>query len=389
MVRPKTSSSISIRRRADERFVFMAILGSFWLSLSAGCEGVAGRSEGAGVMMSETVRAPTLLLSEIESAADLARVIDCPIVLDNRGDKGVLLKLLATGCSCYGVEVNGKRIARGESVEVAGNSSLSLNINAQPPLTESSQEYRASFEVLEEAGTRAERHVTCALQVYRDLKAFPKVLVCETTPGGPTSFDRELQLEQIYRSGDGQVDLPVLKGLPSGVELRSLIPQGVPVELESGLWKANWTAALHIEMEDSSLRNERSEPYSIRFDSTGGASTAAELHNRLVRKYRTPVIFPNRVHFGRIPEGKFRKRVIFVSSVDGRHFKLEADALRLPENVTVMISQDAETRFRVEVQLKALVPQDWEAELQLRTNIPEQAEIQVLLQAIFTGSGSD
>lgn len=386
MVTPKTSSSNDICHQAGERFVIVAFLGSFCLSLSAGCEGVWERPKDADVLMSETVQAPTLLLSEIESAADLKRVIDCPIVMSNRGANEVALKLLATGCSCYGVEINGRRIARGESVEVAGHSSLSLNINAQPPLTESSQEYRASFEVLQEAGTRAERHVTCALQVYRDLKAFPKVLVCETTPGGPTSFERELQLEQIYRSDDGQVDLPVFAGLPSGVELRRLTPAGVPVELETGLWKANWIAELHIEMDEPLLRNERSELHFIRFDSNGGTSTAAELLHRIVRKYRTPVIFPSRVHFGRIPEGEFRKRIIFLSSVDGRRFKLEADAQKLPENVTVMISEDAATRFRVEVQLQALVPQDWEASLPLKTNIPEQSEIQVQLQAVFTGS---
>ncbi len=341
------------------------------------------------LIVPDVVQARTLLMSEIHSASDWTNVIECPIEIQNPTDSPQTVKLVSTGCSCYGVIFNGRKLKRGESIEVAANDSLKLNIDAQSPQTESSQEYQARFEFLDSEGSTNEKGIFCHLRVYQDLKVFPKVLICETKPGVKTVIEKELYIERIFRSPDGESKVPVISGLPSGTIVHAVRQTIVPTPIEDGIWQAKWTATLQIELDGELAASGKTDYFPITVVDLGNTETPVAVTNKIIRRIRLPVRFPQKVHFGRIPTGETRKRSLFLSSAAESTFRLKVESSSLPNNVRVSVPKKLSTQYKVDVFVEGLPPGDWSEKLTLTTDFEEQPEIEVELRAIFVKPAND
>ncbi len=341
-----------------------------------------GRStEESTLIVPDIVQARTLLMSEIHAASDGQNVIECPIEIRNPTGNSHTLKLVSTGCSCYGVILNGRKLKRGESIEIAAKESLTLNIDAQSPQTESSQEYQARFEIPNSKGSVNEKGIFCNLRVYQNLKVYPKVLICETKPGVTATINKELNIESIYRSSDGETKVPVISGLPSGATVDSVKQTLVPTVVEDGIWRAKWIVTLKIELDGSLSASGETDSFPITaVDSTSDGSSVA-VTNKIIRRVRVPVRFPQRVHFGRIPSGETRKRSLFLSSATDATFRLKLDNSSLPNNVRVSVPEKLSTQYKVDVFVEGLPPGDWSEKLRLTTDFNEQPEIVIDLKA--------
>ncbi len=343
----------------------------------------------AYLILPERVRAQTLLLSEIQAAEKMADVIKCPIVVENSTGKAQTLKLVGTGCSCYGVTFEGRKLLKGESLEIAVNETVSLNIDAGPPLTESLQDYQTRFEFQSVTDGKVEQNVRCELQVYRDLKVFPLVLVCETDLGVTQDLTRELTIERIYRSEDGATAEPTIQHLPEGVSVLKTVRSVGPIELETGIWKTVWTSLLSVQVAGDLSATGKRETYEVEFDNREDSTAIEPAQMQLVRRARAPILFPKQIQFGRIPLGEKRRRTIFLTHSEEAKFQLRLEQSQLPENVSVMIPEGAASRFRVEVEIEGLERGDWAKTLQFSTNLKKQPTLEIELKAIFKKPDDD
>ncbi|WP_145205557.1 hypothetical protein [Thalassoglobus polymorphus] len=358
----------------------------FGLLFSSGC---TRSNPSVSLILPQKVRAQTLLLSEIQAAEKMADVIKCPIVVENSTGKVQTLKLVGTGCSCYGVTFEGRKLPKGEPLEIGVNETVLLNVDAGPPLTESLQDYQARFEFQSAADGRIEQNVLCELQVYRDLKVFPLVLVCETDLGVTQGLTRELTIERIYRSEDGVTAEPTIKHLPEGVSVVKTVRSVGPIELETGIWKTVWTSLLSVQVAGDLSATGKRETYEVEFMNHEDGTIIDSAQMQLVRRARAPILFPKQIQFGRIPLGEKRRRTIFLTHSEEAEFQLSLEESQLPENVSVMIPEETASRFRVEVEIEGLELGDWTETLQLSTNLRKQPTVEVELKAIFKKPDDD
>lgn len=362
---------------------------TYLLLLPLLCSACGRLAEETTLIVPDVVQARTLLMSEIHAASEGTNVIECPIVIRNPTDSSQSVKLVSTGCSCYGVILNGRKLERGESIEIAANESLTLNIDAQSPQTESSKEYRARFEIPNSKGSISEKGIFCKLRVYQDLKVYPKILICETKPGVTSTINKGLNIESIYRSSDGETKVPVISGLPSGATIDSVKQTLAPTLIEDGIWRAKWTVTLKIELDGKLSASGETDSFPITAVGSGNTDSPVAVTNKLIRRVRVPVRFPQRVHFGRIPTGETRKRSLFLSSAADSTFRLKVDKSSLPDNVRVNVPEKLSSQYKVDVFVDGLPPGDWSEVLKLTTDFEEQPVIEVELKAIFVKPADD
>ncbi len=351
--------------------------------------GCSNQSPSTTLALPETVRAKTLLLSEIQSTEEFTDVIQCPIQIENKTGERQSLKLVSTGCSCYGVTFEGRKLAKGESLKIEPNGSVSLNIDAQPPLTESLRDYRTRFEFQSAMDETVQQNVRCELQVYRDLKIFPRVLVCDTDPGESRKLNKELTIERIDRSDDGTTPEPVLKNLPKGVSVLEITRIEEPIELESGLWKTVWVAPISVHVDGNLSATGKRETCQVEFGESESDVPPVIAQTQIVRRVRASILFPKQIQFGRIPVGEKRNRTIFLTQIEDASFQLTLDQSQLPENVSVSFPEEPDSRFRVEIEIEGTKAGEWAETLTFSTNLRKQPTVEIDLKAIFKAPGSD
>lgn len=367
----------------NHRLLHCLILTLLSLLVVCGCGTQTGHNV---VIVPETVNAKTLLLSEMFSVESPTELIECPIRIENTSSQNKSVKLLSTGCSCYGVTLNGRKLSLGESIEIAGNSEVTLNIEAQAPVYESVHDYRGRFEIPQNK-SQVEQEVICELHVYQDLKVSPKVLVCDANPGIAATLKKTINLERIYRSPDGNTPNPRFGELPPGMEVQQISKLGQPVELEQGLWKTQWDILVNVQVQGDESSIGPTEAFTVHFENPDGADWVAT--SQLVRRVQLPIHYPQRLHFGQIPAGESRQRILFISSRDRSTFHLKLNPEALPKNLKVSIPSGFSNRYQVEIQIQGDESGEWKGILPLKTDLNEQPEIQIELTARFLSEPTD
>lgn len=345
-------------------------------------------SDEASLSITESVRAPAVLLSELNEVNTRTSVVNCPIEITNDSNSSETVTVLGTGCACYGLVHDGKSIGKGENLVIPAKSAISLKIDAQVPTSESSEDYRITFEVPSGSST-AQKEVHCQLQVYRDIRLFPNALICDTAPGETITVQKDLTVERIFRSETGESPEPTVENLPEGILLKDVITVGEPIELEPDLWKSAWNLSFQCEVSGSLTASGVTDTYAVSFpvepDTIGEKKGIPSLSStaKVIRRVRVPIQFPERVHFGKIPCGQLRQRVIFLSSIDRDPFELTLHPEQLPAGLQVVLDQERSHQQRVKVSLESSNPGNWSGVLQLRTNRPDQPLIEIELSANF------
>ena len=156
-----------------------------------------------------------------------------------------------------------------------------------------------------------------------------------------------------------------------------------PTLVEDGIWRAKWTVTLRVEVDGKLSAVGETDSFPITTFDTSKSGTPAAVTNKIVRRIRVPVRFPQKVHFGRIPTGETRKRSLFLSSATESSFRLKVDKSSLPENVQVSVPEKLSNQYKVDVIVEGLSPGDWNQKLTLTTDFEEQPKIEVDLKAIF------
>lgn len=292
----------------------------------------------------------TLLMSEIQNLRQRGGRIECPIELVNTARTPRKVTLTGTGCHCYGVFEQDRKLDLGTTLEIPPGEVLRLQVVGQPPLTESLQEYRTTFQDESDAATEA-LDIQCRLQVYHDLKVTPAVLTCEADLHQSADIEQLLTIEQIFRSEDGQVLPPQLLNLPAGVQQRELTRLAEPELIEPGLWRAVWQAVLQVHVPSEIAVAGETETFVTTFTPLQEGLPQVSVTNRLVRRPRVPLVFPRRIQFGRLASDSTPRRTIFVGSRDETPFELQLDEAQLPAGLTGQVHSLTPSRYRVDLSL--------------------------------------
>ncbi|MBT5017474.1 MAG: DUF1573 domain-containing protein [Planctomicrobium sp.] len=333
----------------------------------------------------EVTIATTMLISELNATED--HLVQCPFQIQNQSNEPQVIKLIGTGCSCYGVIHQDEKIERGESISFDANSAIELKIKAQAPMSETLQSYRATFEFPTE-GEPEVRKLFCELQVYQDIKVIPKILICDTELGQSVVTDKEITLERIFRSEDGKCLEPKFNNLPNGVEVQSLVQVEDSVELEPGIWKSIWQAKVQIPVAGDLSATGNTSTYAVTFTGTDSEENLSSTA-KVIQRVRVPIHYPEEIHFGRFPKGESRKRSLFLSSVAGGNFRLEVNQEQLPDNLDVSIPSEIASKYKVDLTFRGTESGDWNHNLILTTDLENQQEIEIALKAIILKSESN
>ena len=324
------------------------------------------------------VEARTLLVSEVLSAEDRTQLIECPIRIINQQSVPGEFILSSTGCSCYGVELNGQPMTAGESIPIPAGEERTLYIRAEPPLRASEKSYTANFMVSDGEGQFQNETATCTLSVYQDVRVVPAVITVETGLSDDGLITKPVVIERVQRGAQPTVDSPSFAGLPGFVDVRDLAPAGPPVEIEPGLWKQSWNATVDVSVSATSDTRQKLHKFTVRFAGSDGDDIFGE--GQVLTKVNAPLSFPREVHLGRIDRGDSGTRRILVATRDGSSFHLTSPRPS-PQSTSMEIEEAAGPRHFVTLTVTPEQSGNFEEVIELQTDLPEQPMIQMTLKA--------
>jgi hypothetical protein len=328
----------------------------------------------------QDVRARSLLVSEILAAQDRAQVVDCPIRVINKSGLEGNVTLLATGCSCYGVSFNGRKLNLGETVAVPPRGEVSLKIDPNPGDSQSDREYTARVSV-PLRGQPHEVNVRCRLSIYQDLRITPNAVTFEAGRGESIRDSHKLLVEHVYRGSPDQAWELNAPDLPAYARLSRLQPRGPVEHLEDDLCRQTWEAALDVELPAGAEVPELPVPFRITAKNPAGDAVSAGA-GQLIVHVRRAVIYPARIHFGKLSVGEPRQRRILVSSTDDVPFTLRVDPRQTPSFLEIQTDGESASQHWVELTATLPVPGAFAEWITLLTDRSEEPEVRIDVEGL-------
>jgi hypothetical protein len=317
------------------------------------------------------IQAPALLVSEILSSPDRAKLVQCATLLKNPGPRGVELQLLGTGCACYGLVVDGRRLSPGDKVTIPAQSDASLEISAQPPDAQTVKDYTADLQVTHPGGGTQLLPLHCQLMVYQDVRIVPNVITFEVSPEKSGSQTRKLLIEAVTRGSLAEDSVPAFEGLPDFATIRSISRLEAEETLEDGLRRRSWQAEFVVDRPGEILPDTPPLPFRVTVQSPSGGDIR-QTTGHLVLQVRRPIAFPARVYMGKVRAGEARQRRILLTSTDDQPFTLQLDAKPLPAFLQVNLDAGSQRQHWIELLVTPRKPGEFSGELLLKTDRPEQ-----------------
>jgi hypothetical protein len=352
-----------------------------WVVAASGC-GTGNQ----GLVIDQNVRARSLLVSEVEAAEDRTTLLDCPIRVKNRSRQPRQITLAGTGCSCYGVALDGKPVAVKESFTVAPGKELTFRMVAVPPNAQSEKEYTLTFETPGPNDEPVAIPVSCHIDVYQNINLTPGVMTCEAPPGEAVHQAWTMAIANVFRSQDGAAPKLDFGKLPDFAKLVALERMGEPERLTDGLWRQRWTAQVGVALPAEHSESIPPASFQVRASDSSGKLLASRSGQFVVHVPRS-IAYPSRVHFGKLHPGEIRQRRILVTSTDDAPFELRSDDVLRPKFVTVEIDAESKSKHWVQLAVEVDRSGSFSAPLTLRTSDPRKPLICIDLEGQVEADG--
>jgi hypothetical protein len=342
------------------------------------CFSCARSNSAIPVEFERDIQAPALLVSEILEAPDKSQLVRCATSLKNPGRQEVQLELLSTGCACYGLTVDGKKLLPGEKTLVPAGADVSLKIAAQPPDAQTVKSYTADLQVIH-PGTLGTQllSLTCELTVYQDVRIAPNVITFEFADEEAGPWMRNVVIEAVARGRFDEAIQPTVTGLPEFVSIRNLVPLGSEEPLENDLRRKSWTAELVLERVPGKFSELKTPlPFHVVVQASKSRPERETL-GHLVLQVRRPIAFPARVFMGKMKPSEVRQRRILLTSTDGQPFTLQLESATLPKFLHVSLDAGAQRQHWIELAVTPQGPGEFSGEFSLKTDRPTQPSLEI------------
>lgn len=327
------------------------------------------------------IEVPPVLISEILAAEDRLQLGKCPVEIVNSSSENHEVKLLGTGCSCYGVTFDGKRLANGETFTIPARKTRQIQIEFQPIESHSERSLTADLGVTLPDGTLQAVSVKCRFKVLADIRLTPSVITVEALPETEIFSTQTFVIEHNYRGESTTAGTPEFSRLPDSMQILSMEKSGVSEQVAAGLWRQRWVATAQVYM--SADRPQMVPPLNFQVsvpNSTG--RTLASGQGSLMVHTRQTIAFPNRVHFGKVAIGMSRSRRILLTSTEDSFFRLRCDPTLLPPYITVNVSEHSDERHLVELVVTPREPGPFSDVVKLQTDMYDVTEIAVRVEGV-------
>ncbi|WP_139228279.1 hypothetical protein [Planctomicrobium piriforme] len=353
---------------------FVIRTGWFWpLLIFVGCLRSGGQVE-----FTTDVQAKSLLVSEVQAADDRSQLVDCPIEITNRTAKDQQVTLVTTGCACYGITFNGVPLEKGSAITVPAGEKRVLQFKVMPVDAPIEKDFTAEFSVSDQTKPRNVT-VRCSLQTWLDLRVTPHVVTIELASGKEVSEERSLLIEHIFRGSGGESFELEFPELPSIARVESQKSLGSSEKLEDQLYRQAWEVVLKIDIPAGFAPSDTPLKLPVAVKAADGREAARS--DVLLTLHRPqPIVFPTKVHFGKMPAGGTRSRRILLSSANQSPFQLSLK--QAPPFVESAIDPEPHAQHWVELTVSPETPGTFSGDLVLTTDRSDVPEVVIRVEGI-------
>lgn len=354
--------------------LFACLIGT--LILMPGCE-----EDGIPLEVKPQIDLPALLLSEVRSAPDRTRLGQCPIDIKNPGTVDTEVTLLRSGCTCYGVTLNGERLENGQSLIIPARQTRTIRLEFPPAESHSEKLYTVDLAVKKPGKEPQMLSVKCRQRVISDVRVTPNTITVEAIPHQGAEMDQEISIEHVSRGNGPAPGTPDFPRLPPGMTITDVKRSGPAEKLEKSLWKQMWSARAHIELPEHHSTKPTPISYNVAFAGESPEETVTARGNLMVHLRQT-IIFPNRVNFGKMSIGKCRSRRILLSHIEDNAFRLNCNPALLPPGVKVELNDHPDRRHFVTLTMTPDHPGPFSETVKLQTDMYDILEIAIHVEGI-------
>lgn len=344
--------------------------------LPCGCSGSKGE-----IQVATEIEIPSLLVSEVKQGRAESRKTICPVEMTNPTSKDRAIKLVRTGCACYGVTLEGTPLKTGETFTLPARETKQIQLEFLPADSQSEKNYTVDFSAALDDGKEQVIPIKCRQQVFADLRLTPSVVTVETEEATEIDDRQLIGIENVYRSEDGEAGTLNFPTVPDHMQVTELQKIGPAEDLGHGLWRQKWTAQLEVKLPADREETPKQAVFHLVAESPEGDLRARQ-DGTLVIHTRQKVIFPNRVHFGKIGVGNTRSRRILLSSTESNFFRLSCDSKKIPPYIKVQIQEHIDDRHLVEISVTPQVAGRFNEEIKLQTDMYDVTEIAVRIEGV-------
>lgn len=321
-----------------------------------------------------------LLVSEILAAKDRARFGKCQIQIENPSTVNKEVRLIRTGCSCYGIYVDDKKLENGQTITLPAGQGVQAEIEFQPADSHSEKSYTADFSTATADGKMETRSVRCQLKVFADIRMTPSVLTVEANPDEGSSLTQNIVIEHCYRGKENDAGIPEFQQLPPEMKVTDVRRAGEPKELAPGLWRQLWQATVHVNFPETMTTVPPARTYRVSMLNEQGEATSGQ--GTVLVHLRQKIVFPNRVHFGKVPVGKTRSRKIFLTSTEDTLFRIRVNPDELPSNIKIAAGEHSDLRHMVTISITPKQVGPFSEVVKLHTNMYDVSALVIHVEGV-------
>jgi len=339
--------------------------------LLAGCGG------GEFTPQSEFLRIhPALLLSELRSPSDAGPRFDPTTAIDNPGAEPVELRYDGSGCSCYGLIADGRPLKSGATITMPPRGRLELRFDVRPPEAPGEFQFTASFARLRPEQPEQPFRVRLSVPVVADAALTPELLTVGYRPGEPIAAV-PLRITRAARDRQRVARPPQLAPLPPEVTA-SAWREATLEQRDAGLWQSQHETDFHVALPES-FRDDLQASIVIQpFADDAAATTAPELHCRMLIQPRVGLRGPKSIAFGALTSGgQPRQRRLLLAAVDGLAFRILSADSDHPDCRATLDAGDPDVRQWLTVELTPRAAGEIQAAIACRTDHPESPLIAI------------
>ncbi len=258
-----------------------------------------------------------ILISQLVMAEDRSELIDSDFEIQNHRSAPARIRFEGTGCTCYGVQFQGRRLERGEEFEIPAGGSAVVSIEARVPMEAGRHRYRAEFLWLD-GEQEWQLPISLTVPLLEDVTVTPAVHVVELEDKNALEA-LPVRVKRATRDKTLVNRAPRVSGLPDCFQEASWQMAALPQEIEPGIWQTEWeTTFLPTQAVSFGLAGKIQARVRFSFDDPEQASPHAYL--RLGIRQAHGLRAPEKVYFGSLSMGETKSRRILLSSIDEEGF---------------------------------------------------------------------
>lgn len=339
----------------------------------AGC----GDSAASGVTVAGDRRHSPLFLSELRTHPQPHELLDTSFEFRNATRDPAAIRFDGSGCSCYSVTTDGRKLTAGELLTIPPRSSVTVQLDFAPPQAVGEPRFYARFSWLPTDREPVELPISLTVPVLTEMLVTPNVLTFGYKPGVPPE-PQPLTVACSAREREAVAQPPRLSDYPDYLQPGEwqAVERESPVD---GFWRSVWQTELALNL-PAGTRSELTTGVTLTSAAKGHSSSSERL--TLLVQPRVGIRSPESVQFGRVTAEAPRKRRLLLIAADRLPFRVTGIATSDPRCQAATPNSESALQQWVEVEVNLADQALLDGHLTLTTDHPETSTLEIHVSAL-------